>query len=58
MSIRCREADTHIMCNLDFGDFAEDFVGHNLDDYEESWLQCDLEGDFLFSRCQGRCVDT
>jgi hypothetical protein len=32
MSVGHSEIDPHIMWCLEFGDFAEDFVGHNLDD--------------------------
>jgi hypothetical protein len=45
------------MWSLEFGDFAEDFVGKNLDDYRESLSLCELEGDQLFCRRNGRWVD-
>jgi hypothetical protein len=45
------------MWSLKFGDFAEDFVGHNLDYYQESLSLFELEGDQLFRRRKGRWVD-
>jgi hypothetical protein len=30
------------MWSLELGDFAEDFVGHTLDDYQESLSLCEL----------------
>jgi hypothetical protein len=45
------------MWSLEFGDFAEDFVGHNLDDYQESLSLWELEGDQLFRRRMGKWVD-
>jgi hypothetical protein len=38
------------MWKLEFGDFAEDFVGCNLDDNQESSLLFELEGDQLLGR--------
>jgi hypothetical protein len=42
---------------LKCGDFDEDFVGHNLDDYQEFLSLCELEDDQLFCRCKRRSVD-
>jgi hypothetical protein len=45
------------MWSLELGDFAEDFVGHSLDDNQESLSLCQLEGDQLFRRRKGRWGD-
>jgi hypothetical protein len=45
------------MWGLTFGDFTEDFFGHNLDNYHESLSLGELEGDQLFHRHKGRWVD-
>jgi hypothetical protein len=45
------------MWRLEFGSFAEDFVGHNLDDNQQSLSLCELEGDQLFRRYKQRWVD-
>jgi hypothetical protein len=37
MSVGRPETDPHFMWSLEFGDFAQDFVGHNLDD---NWILC------------------
>jgi hypothetical protein len=55
--IRYPEVDPHIMWSLKVGDFAEDFVGYNLDDYQESLSLCELEGDQLFRKHKRRWVD-
>jgi hypothetical protein len=57
MSVGRPETDPHFMWSLEFGDFAQDFVGHNLDDNMDSLSLCELEGDELFCRCQRRCLD-
>jgi hypothetical protein len=56
-SIRHLEVDPRVVWSLKFGDFAEDFVGHNLDDYQESLSLCELDGDQVFHRHKGRWVD-
>jgi hypothetical protein len=38
------------MWSLEFADLAEDFVGHNLDDYQQSLSLCEQEGDPHFRR--------
>jgi hypothetical protein len=41
------------MWSLEFSDFAEHFVGYNLDTYQESFTLCELEGDQLVHRHKG-----
>jgi hypothetical protein len=57
MLVRRPEVDPHVMRSLKFGDFANDFVGYNLDDYQESLSLCELEGDQRFRKRKGRWVD-
>jgi hypothetical protein len=41
------------MWSLEFGDFAADFIGNNLDDNQESFSMYKWEGDQLFWRHKG-----
>jgi hypothetical protein len=45
------------MWSLKFGNFTEDFIGNNLDNYHESLSLCNLESDQFFSRCKRYWID-
>jgi hypothetical protein len=45
------------MWSLECSDFTESFVGHNLNDNQESLSLCELEGDQVVCRPKGRWID-
>jgi hypothetical protein len=50
ISVICLEVGPNIMCSLEFGNFAEDFIGHILDNYKEYLLLRELDAEQLLRR--------